>query len=305
MFFDCEETSETTVTDAIGGAVITPDTIAFNSSGTVQIDTSGGTWPASDGVALTSGSFPTFGTKDFIVFSAQKLSNDLARANSYMMLHDSSSNYMGYFDGDGAQISTDGDGTILTGTETFTGADGLGNRASNAIVRQGRNFGNWTMPELVPAPVAQGNTIGAGDIYARAIRGLGYAGSEGVGGVDTKIGTIGRNDYSIPSSVTDTWQLNYFTSEVPIITEWGDYTFGTSSGGLPGVWCQLPDSHSIPSISTIQIGNNLAGQNDYYGIAIFVFEDGLPPDFKEALRWMNNQWLAGNKYIWPDWVSLS
>lgn len=43
---------------------------------------------------------------------------------------------------------------------------------------------------------------------------------------------------------------------------------------------------------------------DFYGILICTFEDGLPDDVPEALVWMKEQWLMGNKVVWPGWSSL-
>jgi len=43
---------------------------------------------------------------------------------------------------------------------------------------------------------------------------------------------------------------------------------------------------------------------DYYGFALFVFENGAPNDVGEAMNWMKEQWSAGNKVIWPGWSTL-
>jgi len=63
MFFPMTETSGTTITDAVGGAVLTPTTIGFNIANTVEVDTGGAF------IGLTSGAFPAIGTKSFCLFS--------------------------------------------------------------------------------------------------------------------------------------------------------------------------------------------------------------------------------------------
>ena len=45
-------------------------------------------------------------------------------------------------------------------------------------------------------------------------------------------------------------------------------------------------------------------EQDHYGILICSFKDGLPNDVPEALTWMKEQWLIGNKLIWPGWSAL-
>jgi len=56
------------------------------------------------------------------------------------------------------------------------------------------------------------------------------------------------------------------------------------------------------------INNCVSGSNenaqDYYGYLFCVFEDGAPDDIAEATQWMEEQWILGNKVIWPGWVSL-
>ena len=42
-----------------------------------------------------------------------------------------------------------------------------------------------------------------------------------------------------------------------------------------------------------------------YGSALFAFSNGLPSDVPAALDWMLNQWIAGNKAIWPAWADLT
>lgn len=298
LWLPCTETSGTTLTDAVAGAVLTPSSISFVTPNTVRAAAATGVGPyPAVGLTLTSGSFPTIGTKNFILFGVQKLSNDMARANSYLMLNDTAGNYLGVFDGDGAQLTRSGSNTIVSGTDTFAGADGAGNSASNAIIRDGDSLGNWCMPLLVPDPGAQGNTVGTGDVYARVCR------NDGFNGAGTPMGRYSRNDYNIPDSTIQSWQT--YPDLSGAILSYNGMTFGTSLGGLPGVWSYIDPAFSVGTINRIQIGNGMAGQNDYYGIALFVFDGALPSDFKQALRWMTAQWQAGNKVLWPGWVSVT
>jgi len=43
---------------------------------------------------------------------------------------------------------------------------------------------------------------------------------------------------------------------------------------------------------------------DFYSAALFVFPDGIPDDYPEALAWMSEQWALGRKLIWPAWENL-
>lgn len=77
------------------------------------------------------------------------------------------------------------------------------------------------------------------------------------------------------------------------------------------------DAHAVTNLKDLTFTDNLidlgnsavaAGLPDlitsWYGIAIFAFNDGLPADYPEALRWMRRQWEAGNKILWPGWATL-
>lgn len=45
------------------------------------------------------------------------------------------------------------------------------------------------------------------------------------------------------------------------------------------------------------------GFANIYGIAVFHF-DTIPDDWQIALQWMRQQWVAGNKLIYPGWKDL-
>lgn len=49
------------------------------------------------------------------------------------------------------------------------------------------------------------------------------------------------------------------------------------------------------------ITSGLSGIIDLSAIAVFVFDDGIPSDYKEAIEWMRTQWATGRKVIWPSW----
>jgi len=48
-----------------------------------------------------------------------------------------------------------------------------------------------------------------------------------------------------------------------------------------------------------------SGIVDLSGIAVFVFENGMPGDYQEAIAWMRKEWSAGRKVIWPNWKNLT
>lgn len=51
--------------------------------------------------------------------------------------------------------------------------------------------------------------------------------------------------------------------------------------------------------------NHIEYPQDYYGIAVCSFANGAPTDLSEALPWMLTEWVAGNKVMYPGWVSLT
>lgn len=58
-----------------------------------------------------------------------------------------------------------------------------------------------------------------------------------------------------------------------------------------------------PGSFTETIGSTEIAQ-DYYGLVVFVFENGAPDDVGAAMDWMKAEWTKGNKVIYPGWVSL-
>lgn len=80
--------------------------------------------------------------------------------------------------------------------------------------------------------------------------------------------------------------------------KWDNWTpandLETSHSGYSGVGCN--DSEVVSTIGH--------WPSEYYGLMMSIFADGTPDDIEEAMQWMKTQWLAGNKVVWPGWVSL-
>lgn len=73
------------------------------------------------------------------------------------------------------------------------------------------------------------------------------------------------------------------------------YTAPTTASAAAG------DLASAPSITHFQSIASAIGNIDVYGIALFVFDNGIPADVKPAIAWMTAQWQAGVKAIYPGW----
>lgn len=73
----------------------------------------------------------------------------------------------------------------------------------------------------------------------------------------------------------------------------------TSSVGCPGGTCVMPEVAMGTSFNYFR-SSALA----YYGLALFTF-DTMPSDIDEALKWMSNQWIAGNRVMYPGIVNWS
>lgn len=118
--------------------------------------------------------------------------------------------------------------------------------------------------------------------------------------------------YSIGGAKRGDWMEHYFDNKLvgKINVEDFAQTYGfdtnrwrnwtppagleTSHSGWSGVGCNKDEVvHTIGHYPS-----------DYYGMLQHVFSDGLPNDIEEAMQWMKEQWTAGNKVIWPGWVTL-
>jgi len=118
---------------------------------------------------------------------------------------------------------------------------------------------------------------------------------------------------------------NFKPNYIDVDGTWGAFKFGHGATGGTINACQ-PDDTTLANGSACDFtyeGHqlNVSGNRekpgtfinslspsevaqDYYGAAVFCFEDGLPDDVPEAIMWMKEQWMAGNKVIWPAWNNL-
>lgn len=331
MWFPCTESgADTTITDIVGGAVYTPDTIAFGVSNAVTMTTTGLK-------ALTSGAFPVIGTKSFILFQvydgvATAGGSGTVRPESDIELSHAATSSDGsvkMFDGDGAQISKPGP-VVLCGSETGVGMtmQNIGDHgiAGQAIVLDTVNhsMGNWLHNDYhgwVTDRWLENDYATTGEVFTRLIRNENYEVSQSGPNAysypsnlapESIYGNWGRNDLGLPDAHIQGWQEYYGSSYPAGSPPDASYThaptespgFTTMEDGVPGVWAYSPE-YDIPAFNYMRLGTNLGAVAEVarYGIALFVFDNGLPSDFKEALRWMRDQWIAGNKVIWPNWVT--
>lgn len=310
MFFPMDETSGPTITDSIGDVVLTPSTVAFDIPNAIHISQAAR-------LAPTSGTFPAITDKSFIlfnVFNGLSVSSGAGtvRAETTLRLYDdavTATHGIGFFDGDGFSIYKDHANDIFyANAETGVGsipAD-IGERCTGAIacVRDTINnaAGVWLHHDYRANIEGDGtNNIypEVGDTFARLLRNEDYDPSLGSNNPKSNYGSYGRNDFNIPDYVIETHQH----SEDPEI--WTAPGLSPFPDGMPGLWPYMDGSISLNQMTHITFGLGLTAvaEQSHYGLALFVFDNGLPLDWKEALRWMRDQWLAGNKVIWPDWVS--
>lgn len=300
MWFPMTEKSGPDIIDIAGWVKMLPTSMSFETQNAIRLVIGTGFFnDSTKGVAPVSGTLPVIGTKSFVLFGVNRFSNELGRANTYFGFHDANGAYLGVFDGDGAMIMQAANAAYVAGSESFAGQDGYPYWTSNALIRDVNAVGNWVMPES-PTP-SQGNMVGPGDVYSKFARNNGFTALYPAG----TFGNNSRNDYDLPAEVVTSWnnlEVGTGTNLETPITEWNGMTFGNA--GLPGMWSYIDPAYSVGTLEKLFVSANLAGHNDYYGIALFVFESGLPADTKEALRWMTRQWIAGNKQIWPGWANL-
>ena len=99
-------------------------------------------------------------------------------------------------------------------------------------------------------------------------------------------------------------------------------TFGVDGLGVPGGPESFPPgvwAPHIPESNVIKGGYEMTGQfipwdgfdgammnqaQDYLFFAFFIFPSGLPDDIGPASVWMRDSAAAGNKRVWPGWVTL-
>lgn len=76
----------------------------------------------------------------------------------------------------------------------------------------------------------------------------------------------------------------------------------------------LADTDAMPAaliadlVAGTEIGEYVTFQSStqgaIFGIVCFSFEDELPSDLLTGLNWMKDQWLVGNKDLYPEWRHL-
>ena len=308
LFFPMEETTGA-INDAIGDVVFTPTLADYNT-----IDGTNAIRIRETGLkAITSGTGPTIGEKDFLLLSAYHIFADTStgalqvRPEMVIKMYDASSYGPYLFDGDGFYLQRGVNPTDTeVGTETLCGAsadttDSADSVAGVGIVRKGNAAGIWmhndSWDNLDPTGLRNDYTS-TGDVFMRGARVDGHTGE-----YTNDEASVAINEYDIPEK----YVLHY--SDTPIPTD-PIPNIGYVNGGYPGVWPAIGyggDTWSPGAITQMQFGIfGAAAQVElsHFGVALFVFEDGLPDDWKEASRWMRDQWIAGNKVIWPDWVSV-
>ncbi len=296
MWFPCEETSGAVITDVVGGVEVTPSSLAFGEvANTVSAQT-----PLLGSVP-SAGVIPSPGNKSFILFTAHR--PQVTRFESKVTIGGTAAGepQYGHADGDASFIrsSANSPQTFIVGMDTWVGGE-MGIDSSIAAIRdaEGEAFSTWL----------QGTDPSAylNDFYVDGDMFIGNPPEQSPTGIVPQVnGRIwGEGDTNDRNGIVI--KNDYDLELVP-----GIHYLATPEGkstylGVPGVWGYVRNTYDInvQNRITLGVGGSLQPAR-YYGIALFVFQDGLPADFKEALRWMKVQWALGNKVIWPDWVTLA
>jgi len=72
-----------------------------------------------------------------------------------------------------------------------------------------------------------------------------------------------------------------------------------AEGGAEIVSVALPSGFGAVSLGS---QNKLMfSDGDYYGLALYVFDDGLPDNWLEATQWIGERWANGQKVDAPNW----
>jgi len=293
-----EEVGGTTLTDIAGGIVLPLKAAEFNvRPHCVAADA----YDAGTGLAITptAGTVPQVGSKDFILMGVHQFRTERAagRPECCFNLGDDN-NCVWFVDGDASQIrdaSVTGPrpGTMASSDNFVGGSPFDTTKVCIASVRTGDRHGVWIHN---PTPEHPNDFAVIGGVFNTTL--LSDAGH-----------TMGHNiingQFDDVNYYSDYYQLDphvtYSEDDVP--------SLGKIGGSFPGLWNKLPSAnYSVPYVNKLKLGRGAGAGLDtsvlYYGIALFVFDSGLPSDWREALRWMRGQWLAGNKEIWPAWQNL-
>lgn len=290
LWFPLIETSGSSIYDySTTGVVLPCNNISFAPfPNTIALDAYAG---AGLGVSPTTGTLPDVGNKDFILFNVHRFRTayPLGRPECDIYMGNFGANGYGIIDGDAFQVNSAS--SAIAGTDNAIGmAPDDANAGANAVVRNGQKISAWIHNDYADSP---NDWAAKGDVFCdTALNGHVWYGGAYV--TDT---TQFYSDYVDPATLG-------------ITTNYPTYAgLGRTSGGFPGIWSKLPStSYSMPYTGTITIGRQVPSFDlsvAHYGIALFVFNTGLPSDWKAALRWMRDQWLVGNKVLWPAWTGLT
>lgn len=277
MWLPCTETAGATyIDDVVGGVRVTPHYIGFGEPGAVTLN--------HNIAAPTAGTIPTPDlSKDFIFMSVYRfqawiwslLEGNMELGNRSVGGND----HIALADADAFTIGTGSSAIVASDTWGRSNVDR--GRQGQAIVRKGGVVSLWQKC-LDGTGVTQGNTPNYKD---------------------------GSEVYSIYRKIDN--DPNFFPfCELPDGFKPED--IADPEADIPGLWRCCPDLSGITLSNHIRIGSYdvtetqpaNVGAPHLFGMALFVFENGIPSDWLESLNWMHDQWLLNNKVIYPGWVTL-
>ncbi len=328
-FFRCLETSGTAWNDSQGGVVWNPPgmtgyaPLLFNQQGSMQtvqpvLDT------RIDPSMLTSGEWPVFSTQSVLFMYAGRVNAfqgtqkivEVAIGDVNLILPNSTGAGIGLSDNpfhmaagvnpgavsritisgpiDPTTVQIVGGGATYASVPTvvFTGANGLGSGA-------------------VATAILSGGTSGAVTGITMTANGTGYAGSGTIsftGGSPTGGNAFGFFQ-TVGSSIDNTWN-----GEDIIVA--GLYEPGTQmtykayqaidpGSGTVKINADAQSS-TINNAGTFQPFNSMRCANvAFYGLAIYAFSNGFPPDLDAGIFYNGGSWIQGNRYSYPGWIGLT
>lgn len=341
MWFPMVETSGTVIRDySSSGIVYTPTALTFNRNGNPSVAIHGADATGSIGIAPTAGTIPNPGTKSFILFGVVQVDapSGYGLFGGRVCLGDYGAigkETAGLADTDAAvwQTGVDdgaglGNSTWYSGNDSFLDplAASIYDKTGCALVRDGSAFGHWIQLDwdnsnglndyAITGDILCGNAY---DSITHEVhlswRGPGDpTGASQIPNIPAKFnGVLGRNEYGWDLSPAATFGAGPTVNGTKITgaTRVNNNIYTPSgaavTNGLPGIWTYVDPAKPFPYENKLLmgLGSSVDGNPSWYGLALFVFDNGLPSDYKQALRWMRAQWIAGNKVLWPGWKGLS
>ena len=321
-FFRCTETSGDTITDAKNGISwkcpgnlsINPAPLLFNQAGSV-----GTVQPVmanADAPSPIVGAWPAISTQSVLFMAAARINNldnpafRLALGDINSLVPGSDSNGFGMSDTNfhcalgkpGAALKTIAGGQLIPATFTWVGNGAAVNFASVptiTIVPPGSVATNGS--GAAATAVLSGGTTGTVTSVNYTSLGAGYANGATLNFSD------GTNTAS--ADINGTLPSLAATTQGQDVLVYSTYVPGT---GLDYRAVQLSDPGSGTVILdanfvTTGYGNDIApfqpwpvmraANAAFYGMAMFVFQNGLPPNILSAILNMGGMWRAGNKYL--------